>query len=97
MVLPRNVAQALLPVPAISGRKLMGLNIARRIETEKAVWSEATYKGHMGGESGAPNTRDFRVVGWEARIAEPPASGQRIFQDIDTAKAVWSEATYKGL
>jgi len=48
------------------------------IDTAKAVWSEATYKGHEGGE---------------ARIAEPPASGQRMFQDIDSAKAVWSEAT----
>jgi hypothetical protein len=32
-------------------------------------------------------------IGGEARIAEPPASGPRMFQDIDTAKAVWSEAT----
>jgi hypothetical protein len=48
------------------------------IETAKAVWSEPTHKGHEGGE---------------ARIAEPPASGQRTFQDIDTVEAVWSGAT----
>jgi len=47
----------------------------------------------FGGESGVPNTRDFRVMGWEARIAEPPASRQNMFHNIETAKAVWSEAT----
>jgi hypothetical protein len=31
--------------------------------------------------------------GGEAQFAEPPASGQTTFQDIEAAKAVWSVAT----
>jgi hypothetical protein len=49
-----------------------------KIDIARAVWSGATLRTTPGGE---------------ARVAEPPASRQKMFHKIDIAKAVWSGAT----
>jgi len=65
-----------------------------KIDIAKAVWSGATLKDDTRRRGpGVPNTRGFRVMGWEALTAEPPASRQKTFHKIDIAKAVWSGAT----
>jgi hypothetical protein len=43
--------------------------------------------------SGLERSDKKGYLGGEARIAEPPASGQNTVHKIDIAKAVWSEAT----
>jgi len=81
------VAQALLPV--------LIFKKVHRVEAQE-FGAKRHIKDTKAARPGAPNTRGFRVVGWEARIAETPASGRRAFQEIDTVETVWSEATHKG-
>jgi hypothetical protein len=46
------------------------------------------------GEAGAPNTRGFRMLGWDADLrAEPPVTGARRSYCRDRCVAVWSAAT----